>query len=527
MLRNIGKRFVSAEGIFFLVIWLAIMGLFRERAFSDPGSLWHIKVGEIILTKGFPTTDPFTYTHIGQTWIPQQWGAEVAMAQLHSFSGFDTLLLAFATGIALLFTWIFRRFRQAGMNSLLAGIMTIGSLFCAGFHFVIRPHMVTIALMSVTTAWLIDVERRKRPIAFLAWLIPLFVIWTNLHGGVLGGVMNLGLAIAGWGLIFLARKLFYLARKEDHLARKTSDFSPIDSWRDAWLITAIGIACLLTPFVNPFGMELLNTWSRIVGSPILKQIVEEHKSLNLAHSAGQVTLGFGLLYLIMLAGSLPRWPRITWLIPLVWLALSIDSIRQGPLFIISGVIALADIWPRTCWHRLLQKHGDSLIVEPENVPRYRWTHAILPTLAIVMALSLERTKTRLPVIGHGWAHLNPAVHPIAFNEPLQAYAEEHGPHARIYNDVNFGGYLIYHIPELKIYMDDRFELYPTQWTADYAKMYFHHPESIEAILDQYNLDMALIVTSAEPRPLDNWFSASPKWEEVGRTATAALFRRKS
>ena len=519
MLRNLGQRFVNADVIFFLLVWLSIMGTFRSQAFLDPGSLWHIKVGEIILNDGFPTTDPFTFTHVGKTWIPQQWGAEIAMAWLHSIDKFDTLLLAFASGIAILFTWIFRRLQLAGMNPLLAGFIMIGCLFCATFHFVMRPHMVTIALMAVTMAFLIDVERRKRSILFLAWLIPLFIVWTNLHGGVLGGIMNLGLAIIGWGTIFLARKIFYLARK-------TNEFTPIDSWRNAWLLAAIGIACLFTPIINPFGMELLNTWQRIVGSPILKTIVEEHKPLSIFHSAGQVTLGFGLFYLFLLAGSLNRWPRITWLIPLVWLVLSIGSIRQGPLFILSAVVTIADIWPHTCWHRLLLKHGDSLIVDPATIPRLRWTHAIVPLLVIVTALSLELTKTSVPVIGHGWARLNSSTIPIAFNDTLQHYANEHGPDARIYNDLNYGGYLIYHVPSMKIYMDDRFELYSTKWTTEYVEMYFGQPERIKAILDHYNLDMALVVTGEEKMPLDAWFSASTEWEEVGRTQSAALFRRK-
>ena len=519
MLRNFGKRIINAEVIFFLIVWLAIMGLFRERAFFDPGSLWHIRVGEIILHDGFPTTDPFTFTHRDKTWIPQQWGAEIAMALLHGVDKLDTLLLAFATGIAMLFTWIFRRMRHAGMNPLLAGIMTSGCLFCAAFHFVLRPHMVTIALIAVTMAFLIDVERGRRSIAFLAWLIPIFILWTNLHGGVLGGVMNLGIAIAGWGLIFLARKIF-------NLARKKTDTMPIDSWRNAWLLAAVGIVCLMTPFINPFGMELLNTWQRIVGSPVLKQIVNEHKPLDIMHPAGQVTIGYGVFYLLILAGSLNRWPRITWLIPLVWLVLSIDSIRQGPLFILCGVICIADIWPHTCWHRLLKKHGDSLIVEADTIPRWRWTHAIIPLLAIVIALSLQLTKTQLPVIGHGWACLDSDMIPTALTEKLQTYAKEQGNNAKIYNDLNHGGYLIYHSPELKIYMDDRFELYTAEWTKAYAAMYFDHPERIAAILDQYNLDMALIVTSEEPTPLDEWFSKQNEWEEVGRTKSAALFQRR-
>ena len=49
----------------------------------------------------------------------------------------------------------------------------------------------------------VDYERGRCTEWRLAWLIPLYVLWTNLHGGVLGGTMTLGLAVAGWGCLFL------------------------------------------------------------------------------------------------------------------------------------------------------------------------------------------------------------------------------------------------------------------------------------------------------------------------------------
>ena len=102
------KRLLRPETAFFLAIWLILLIAFRERGFYDPGALWHIKVGEIILDRGFPHTDPFTYTFEGKTWIPQQWGAEVLMAAGHRVGGLDTLLLGFTALVAGLFTLIFR-----------------------------------------------------------------------------------------------------------------------------------------------------------------------------------------------------------------------------------------------------------------------------------------------------------------------------------------------------------------------------------------------------------------------------------
>jgi hypothetical protein len=197
------KRLLRPETAFFLAIWLILLLAFRERGFYDPGALWHTKVGEIILDQGFPHTDPFTYTFTGHVWIPQQWGAEVLMALAHRAGGFDTMLLGFSVLVAGLYTVIFRRGTQSGMGPLLAMLIVGGSLAVGAFHYFVRPHMFTIALLGWTMMCIIDFERGRCGLSRLAWLIPLYIVWTNLHGGVLGGTMTLGLAVAGWGLLFL------------------------------------------------------------------------------------------------------------------------------------------------------------------------------------------------------------------------------------------------------------------------------------------------------------------------------------
>ena len=198
------KRLLRPETGFFLLTLLGLMVAFRDRGFYDPGALWHVKVGEIILDRGIPQTDPFSYTFEGQRWVPQQWGAEVLMALAHRSGGLDAMLLGFAAGVALLYTLIFRRAVQGGMGPMLAGAIVGGVLFVGAFHYFVRPHMFTIGFLGWTMMCVIDYERRRCTEWRLAGLIPLYVLWVNLHGGVLGGTMTLGLAVAGWGLLFLA-----------------------------------------------------------------------------------------------------------------------------------------------------------------------------------------------------------------------------------------------------------------------------------------------------------------------------------
>jgi hypothetical protein len=504
------RPFLGPETVVLLAVFGVCQVLFRERGFYDPGALWHPRVGEIILTDGFPHTDPFTYTFAGRTWIPQQWGAEVLMALAHRWSGLDGMLVGFSAAVGLLAAWGFGRVRQAGMNPLLAGVLAGGFVIAAAFHFYVRPHMASILLLAWTTACLVDYERGVAGPWRVASLIPVFVVWTNLHAGVLCGILSLGFAVAGWGVLFLF-----------------GQESPVRNWRQGWLLIGVSLACLLTPFVNPFGMEMLNTWSRLIGSDILKVAVTEHRPLNLANDTDKVVFGAGLMYLFLFLGTLPRRPKVTWLLPLVWLALTFSAIRQGPLFCAVAVVVAADLWPHTAWHRLLKKYGDSLIQDPPD-PRAGLSARglIVPALAVAAVVGLHATRTRLPVVGTGWARLDPKLVPVPLTAAIREHARAAGPGARIYNDANLGGYLIYHLPELKIFMDDRFELYPEQWTADYVDCFWYHPERFDEWADRFGFRLVLLQADPEPTVVHKYVAARPdRWREVARADRAVLYVR--
>jgi hypothetical protein len=541
------KRLFRPETAFFLLVWLLCLLGYRDRGFYDPGAMWHIKVGERVLTDGLPRTDPFTYTFEDRPWVPMQWASEAVMALGHRAGGFDTLLLGFATLVAGLFTLIFHRAMRAGMSPLLAGLIVGGALFVGAFHYYVRPHMLTVALLGWTMMCIIDFERGRCSAWRLAGLIPLCAVWTNLHGGVLGGIMTLGLAVAGWGVLFLIR------RPHTPTASPTSEqavdqspspsggegfwpVSPIRDWRTAWLLVAIVVACGLTPFVNPYGLEIPRTWQRIIESKALPEIITEHMPLDPVSPLGLTVVGLGAFYLLLLAGVAPKLPRVSWLLPLAWLVFSFKGIRHAPLFAIAAAVAMVDLWPYTVWHRLLRKHGDGSLArepDPDPLPRTDWAPALVPALLVLLALGLQVSGVAAPVVGRGWVRLDPRYVPTDLNDEVRAYAASVPPGTRIFNDANLGGYLIYHAPSLKIFMDDRCELYGDDWIRDYAYTIGLPPEQLgpkfEAWADRYQFDRALVMTDPagqERFPLEQYLLGSPqKWREVARGKRAVMFER--
>lgn len=479
--------------LFFALTLLALLVIFRERGLNDPGTLWHTRVGELILEHGLMTVDPFTFTFAGRTWIPQQWGGEVLMTFLHRLGGFDAMLFAFSALFALAFTLAFRRLLAGGMGWPLAAAVTALAIVAAGFHFYVRPHVFTIVFMVLSIGIIADYDARRATWRYLIWLIPIHIIWTNLHGGMLGGVATLALAILGWSVSWLLKLS-----------------SPINGINALLKISILFIACMFTMFINPIGIELQKTWFRLIGSKILAEFIPEHSPLDPTRGGDLAVLGFAALYAVIVLGALPRF-RPLWFIPVVWFVLSLQSIRNGPLFVAVAAVLIAEIWPHTFWYRWLRRGGDTLGKETAALPRMNW---LVPIVIILAGLAVCHFRLI------SWARFDPRYIPLDMIDAVKAIPDRE----RIYNDPNLGGFLIWHAPQVKIFMDDRFELCGDDWLREYVNTISEHPERFESWQQQYDFRWALVMPGATPA-LDEYLRKQSAWTVAHRGATATLYRR--
>lgn len=496
--------------LLYLFYWFLFLIVFRSQPFSDPGALWHIRVGDVIFAHGFPHTDPFTWSYAGQRWIPQQWGAECLMSLLHRLGGFDAMLVSMGALLAGMATWLTKRFMDGGLHWMPAVAFVSLGMAVAGFHFYLRPHLATIVLLAVVMAWIVDVDRARVSPNRFYWLIPLCILWTNLHGGVLAGIFTFGLAIGGWFLVGLFREA---ATRRVSVAERSVAIV---------FYIVVFMACLLSTSINPFGYDLYRTWFSILGSEWMKKYVPEHMPLNLKSTDGLAVAAFGAFYIVMLAGIGPKGARVPWLIPLVWFALSWTSIRHGPLFVATALVALADFFPETVWYRLLKRYGDTFAHVAQAPTRIAWKGWSVPVAALLLSFGLQMAKIPVPLIGYAWVRFDPKLVPVELIDPLQEYAKTKPDGFPIFNDGNLGGFTIYFAPNLKIFFDDRFELYGERGLNDYIDMMHDHPERIEEWAEKAPFDRAFVDCDSE---MDKYLKQSPRWKEVTRCQKAVMYER--
>lgn len=544
------RRFWRTETGLFLGVWLVLMVAGRSQLFRDPGTFWHTVLGRQILDqRAFVWTDSFSFTFAGQPYTARNWLAECGMALLHQWAGWDGLLLVTVSVLAGLYTWAGHRLIRVGMTGGLAILLTVLAIAASAYHFHARPHLATIVLLGWTFARLCDFEAGRLTIRELFWLVPVFVVWMNTHDGAIGGLATLVLVVAGWISVAVAGRLAgrdcsWLPRgpmrdassaqcdpanagvgvESIRSMHTTSDTTPIVA------LVLLVLGCGATSLLTPYGWEVPKAWISILNSPVVSRVMDEHRPLFDSSDCWPVVL-FASVYLAALAGVRPPLWRVTWLIPLVWFYLACTRIRHGPLFAITAVIALADMWPHIAWVRWLDRSGSVLfhLRSPDHATLasdaqadWPWRSFAIP-LALLSAVAASLTVgVTAPVVGRGWARLDATHWPVDLLPELQRYEREHPDGTPIFNDMLFGGFLIYHTPGLRVFIDDRCELYGDERLEAYIAAMRKDSPLIEQWTRQYGFEIALVAPGSA---FDSYFSHAPGWGRQFQTPAANLYRR--
>jgi hypothetical protein len=504
------RGFWKAETGLFLGVWLFLMIAGQSRFFRDPGTFWHTVAGERMLTTHrVIRVDPFSFTFGGRPWVAYEWLGECVMAALHRLGGLDSLLLATATLLAGLYTWTAHRLIRTGLHWLPATFVVTLTLSASATHFHVRPHLVTIVFLGFLYAGLCDFENHRIGLGRLFWFIPLFVIWSNVHGGALGGLATLGLVAAGWGL-----------------AGALGLPAPIARSRQALLLGVLVVACGLTTLVNPYGVRLPGVWLALMRSPLLPRIIQEHARLDLLSPEGGLIALLALGYATILASAWPVRPRVTWLVPLAWFVLTLDRVRHAPLFGITAVVALADILPHSRLAGWLARPGRDWFQPRSRAERAGRAPgcraAVIPIGVIAAAAGLECGRVHIPVLGSSWAQLDRSHWPVDLLPELRACEPSAPATARIFNDYLYGGFLIYHTPGLPVFIDDRCEVYGDEFLRKFFEVRSRDPLQIESFYKQYGFRFALVPSGSS---LDRYLERAPNWAVIRRTDVAALYQR--
>ncbi|MGD2096431.1 MAG: tetratricopeptide repeat protein [Desulfobacterales bacterium] len=419
---------------------------------------WHLKTGQWILEAGtIPVIDPFTFTTAGAAWTPHYWLSDVLFAVVFHVGGMAGLILFKALIIAAAFFIIYRLMIGQGVNPLPAVAVVMLAVFIGHFRFLLRPH-VFMFLLSAAFFGILSVGGSQRNLKLL-WLLPLMLLWVNLHGSFF-----LGMVLTG---CLLAEKLLTTGYRR--LQRKDADAK--------WPIFLMLIFALLgvITLLNPFGSNLLR-W--IITDFTLKNIaytfqVEEHMAL----TWGEHPLFWSLMFATALSFPL-AYRRARPFHLLVFVASSLLAIR-GVRFVALAAILQAPIL------------GYNLQALLDRIPGQRWRSrfGLQAAIAIILLVAGGSLVFKRSFADYTVHRFGLGINETRFPQAAVQVLRELNPEGNIYNSWPIGGYLLWELPERKIFLDGR---YLDAQLELMARLNTMTETEIETLIDRFDIRAAIL-----------------------------------
>lgn len=448
------------------------------RSISDNSTLVHLRTGLEILAHGnVPHRDPYSFTAPGHPWVVQSWLASVVYALAYR-AGHHALVLE--QGLI---------FAVVGVLIALCARSVTGPRWALGATLAVaasapgwspRPLMIGLACLALT---ILVVERRAHP----AWLVPIVWVWVNTHGS-----FPLGLAWLG--------------------ARTVGEAIDTRGWpRRTLARLAMFVVGMAVALLNPVGYRLLTFPLVALHKKSTFQGIVEWHSPNFQTPNHFLTLVFIVASLIVLLRCRVPWAQ---LLPVCgFLALGLVAARNlGPLgVVLAPALASALSASRV---RALAERGGRWGPRAEWFLAKNWLRGGAALAVAIVGAFFTLNAFRSPA-------LDLSSYPVGAVDEA-ARIGRLGPGHRIAATDVVGCYLIWRAgPATKVFIDDRYDMYPTQVALD-AGTIGAARDDVTYVLDRYQVDTVIWSTS---QALPMQLRALGGWKEQWRDTHWALLVR--
>jgi len=413
----------------------------------DPDFGWHLSMGEIIQKTGIPKTDPFSYTMSSYPFVDHEWLTNIILAKLYRQIGTDGLAVIFSF-LAILALLIQMQFPIKKWSFVPLALAAAALFPLVG----IRPQLITWFFFSILLFILFRPKTQKWRL-----LLPLlFILWANLHGGFAIGIITLLVLIL------------------------------VNSWKQKRIILgdlALLFFCVTATFINPYGVHLWwELWMQISDTSLRWSIAEWTPALFVPSFALWLFVGFSA---IIVTRYIKKF-HLSWAVVYYGLLLAgISSIRHMPFFIL---IAL----PMTIM--AIEKFSQEANRYKGGKARFQKAYIIFAigvafAAIIEVLLIIEGSKSSYS------SYPKQAVEFLAKNRSC----------GQLFSTYGWGGYLIWKLPEKKVFIDGRMPSWRWESASPFESNYAFEEYnkflggkiSTKGILAKYNIDTFLLPTAKE------------------------------
>lgn len=183
----------------FPVLLVSLVGIVLLTVFGPSivvGDTWlTLMAGREIVDHGLPSTESITVLAQGATWTDQQWLAQLTFYAAHEVGGMRAVVLLDVAFVLVALGLVAAAARTSGASSRSTFVVGLLAILAGPWGWTIRAQSTGLPLYAALLWLLVDANRngvRRRTLLVL----PLLVVWANLHGSVvLGAALTVLLAL--------------------------------------------------------------------------------------------------------------------------------------------------------------------------------------------------------------------------------------------------------------------------------------------------------------------------------------------
>lgn len=452
--------------------------ILSRRNIADPDLWWHLRNAQQLLATGhLPVADSYSFTAPHAPVLPFEWLAELPYYAAFKWAGLTGVFVLVFLLTAAIVLGIYRVSYLASNDVKNSFVVSVGAAVLAAVSIGARTLLfgwVCLVLLMV----ILETVRRGG----WKWLVlvpPLFCVWINLHGSwpmglvVFGAFIASGMVEGEWGQTYAKRW-------------SALEFKKL----------ALTVACTAgAVFVNPFGYRLVfYPFEVMFGGGGGANHIQEFASVDFHTNWGKVMLLLIFALLLSALFSRVRWRLDEVAFVLVALYYSLTYVR----FIFLAGIILAPIFAKRL--KLMTPYDRSLDRRLNNA-------VALLVLSCMFIASAPRRSNFQNI--------------VKYPEGAVAYMQANGIRGRLFHAWEWGGYLIWHMPHSKVFIDGRGDPYTTTGVFNDYLLATSNQGS-QAVLDKYRIEYVLMSVES---PLAKSLIGSPSWSVSYRDGTSVLLHR--
>jgi len=473
-----------------LIVAVGVKCFLDKLAVLDPDMWWHLSVGQwIVQNRSFPHNGIFSHTAATRPWMAYSWGYEVLLSRAYDWFSFVGMgifgtLLTMAVALA-----IFRMLYRISGRFWAAWTLSIVVYAAFLFNIAPRPLFFSVIFFTILLTLLFEAKRTGR-VQLLYWLPLVFWFWANFHIQFIYGLAVVGL----FGGMNLLQQIVVRWRVSPGFLDSATLPPP----------PPFGIlaSCILASCVGPYSYHLYQEAFVISQSKIMYKIIRELQALSFAsfNQYLELLLAVGAYFAI---GWKKKIDPFKFALLIFATVFAFRTWRDAWFICVVAAAIIADL-PAS--HKKGEEQREGKIQPAE------WAVVAVASLVLLVAGMRSTDFTT-----HGLDRAISGEYPVDAVNFLRRNPVG-GP---LYNSFDWGGFLIFYMPQYPVSIDGRTDLYGDAMD----ERYYSTQEADPSYTDDPVLNEAGVVVLKKKFPIATQLLLDRRFRVIYRDDLAVVLAR--